>query len=60
MENEITLDFLVKYFTENYKGEIPKELKIHDKFNLKILESFNSKNFCRINQVIFWDYPLIG
>ena len=22
--------------------------------------TFNSKNFCRINQVIFWDYPLMG
>ena len=44
MTNNITLDFLVKYFSQDYKGEVIKS-KLSDKFNLDILEVYNSKIF---------------
>ena len=52
MENELSLDFLVKYFTENYRGEISKH-QVKDKFNLKVLENFNSKNFCYFTNISY-------
>ena len=60
MENEITLDLLVKYFTENYKGELPKKEKIKDKFNLKILENFNSKNFSYFTDIFEYFVDRVG
>lgn len=59
MNQSITLDFLVNYFSENTEFKF-KEKKQKDKFNLNILESYNSKNFKYFNNIFEYFVDRVG
>ena len=50
MEKEITLDFLIKYLTDDIKLQVVSH-GTKDTFNLDVLENINSKNFKKFNKL---------